>query len=471
MGFFDKKSRQLRKKLKDLQADLRDAEEEGKFVVQDGIFFAEMADMGENTMMVFSVADLHTSQDESVLETFFDRNGFTVEDIKMDRSRQDIKAIEIIPPNEMLVGTAKLLQGHGYRVIDDSDGERPVDLERHVFPISALARAVSANFASRVRQTVAHSAIKMTKEGNRLMGWMPLVVKALEVRISAEAVEAAKPAFDQMFELHYLKPFEKPTRGGRTPTPAPPAEAASAPIHEPSPAAPMDDQQPILPQRFVPPASETAGRRGTPTPTPKAPRTPTPTSAPDQPTPSAPRAATSGQLIERLTKSEKLARVMAAMYRSLVKANPARCVRNAETLLHNVNRLFDASATCIMARVPGTGQMTIYAQAGHALSWGEGKGGAGFAISQTIIRDCLDRGIAVASQPMDGAGDPTQSMIMFHIEATAAAPIKIEGEVRGILYLDRRERGSHFEKVELDMLRKVSQVFQEFPDLTMGVTI
>ena len=46
MGWFDKKSWQMRRKIKDLQADLREAERDGKYVKEGGLFFAELEDMG-----------------------------------------------------------------------------------------------------------------------------------------------------------------------------------------------------------------------------------------------------------------------------------------------------------------------------------------------------------------------------------------------------------------------------------------
>ncbi|HOR29138.1 MAG TPA: hypothetical protein PLG73_14060 [Candidatus Sumerlaeota bacterium] len=453
MGFFDSKSRQLRRKLKDLQAELKDAEKDGAYLLEGGVFFAEMDTMGEATMMVFSTAQQHGADEEEIIETFFDRNGFTVEQLALNKQRDRIEQIEIIPPNELLMAVAKALQSEGFRVVDDSAQERPVDLEHKLFPITALARATSLLFAQRVHQIIRSTRVKMTKEGNRLLSWMPLVVEALRNRVDLLGADALKPLFDQTFELFFVQPFEKPS-GKRSHTPPPPpARPASTPA--PARAAASTDSQPLRAPRPAPArpvASPAAAVMAPPAPT------PTPAAGP-----------TPQQIIARLTQSEQLAKVMAAMYRSLVKASPQRCVRNAESLLHHVNRLFNASATCLLLRLPGRDQMSIYAQAGRKLEWGEGAGGEGFAISHGTVQDCLQKKTVVASAPL-GGGDPSESMVMYQIDATAAAPITLDDEIQGILYVDRRERALDFSREELDTLRKVSQVFQEFPDLTMGLS-
>src|SRR4051812_39413662 len=100
MGWFDKKSWQKRRKIKDLQSDLREAEREGRFVVEQGLFFAELEDMGDATMMVFGASSDLSGSEEAVIRQFFDRNGFGVERLKLDRAHTGLADVEIIPPEE-----------------------------------------------------------------------------------------------------------------------------------------------------------------------------------------------------------------------------------------------------------------------------------------------------------------------------------------------------------------------------------
>ena len=110
--WFDKKSWRLRRKIKDLQADLREAEKEGRYVLQDGLFFAELEDMGDVTMVVFGAADMLSSQEESVIRGFFERNGFTVHSLKIDRTQTHLAEVEIIPGDGFVWNPATMsLQG------------------------------------------------------------------------------------------------------------------------------------------------------------------------------------------------------------------------------------------------------------------------------------------------------------------------------------------------------------------------
>jgi GAF domain-containing protein len=171
--------------------------------------------------------------------------------------------------------------------------------------------------------------------------------------------------------------------------------------------------------------------------------------------------------VAKLMRSEQLAKVLAMMYRSLVDASPARCVSNCEALLRNVNRLFNATATCVMKRTGrADDSMTIYAQAGQKLVWGDA-GAEGYPVSASIVRNCVLQGSVATSNPM--LQDPSASMMAYNIEATAAAPIVVEGETVGILYADRRDDKRPFNQDDCEAMRKVVKVFEEFPRLTLGV--
>ena len=153
--WFDKKSWRLRRKIKDLQADLREAEKEGRYVLEDGLFFAELEDMGEMTMLVFGATDILSAQEESVIRGFFDRNGFTVHRLKIDRSQSHLAEVEIIPPSEMVRHIARRLKADGYKVLDDSKQETPSDLGHRIVTLSGLVRTIVILFCDRVQQLIA----------------------------------------------------------------------------------------------------------------------------------------------------------------------------------------------------------------------------------------------------------------------------------------------------------------------------
>src|SRR5690606_19338710 len=124
MGWFDKKSWQLRRKIRDLQSELAAAERDGKYVIEQGLFFAELQEMGDQTMMVLGATDQLDSSEEDVIRNFFERNGFTVELLRLDKSHKGLAAVEIIPPEELIKHVARGLQDKGFRIIDDSEQER-----------------------------------------------------------------------------------------------------------------------------------------------------------------------------------------------------------------------------------------------------------------------------------------------------------------------------------------------------------
>jgi len=205
MGWFDKKSWQLRQKIKDLQTELAFAEREGKYVVEQGLFFAELDEMGDATLMLLGKADHLDAEEEPVVRTFFDRNGFTVERLRLDRTQRNLSDVEIIPPEELTRHVARILKSNGYRMLDDSEHERPAELDNKIFPLSAVVRSVSALFAEHVHHIIVTTSIKMNMEGNRLLHWLPLIHDALIRKIGPDAPEVARDAFFDGYNHYYAR--------------------------------------------------------------------------------------------------------------------------------------------------------------------------------------------------------------------------------------------------------------------------
>ncbi|MFH0794680.1 MAG: GAF domain-containing protein [bacterium] len=470
MGWFDKKAWRLRRKVKDLQEDLREAEAAGNFLLEQGLFFAELEAMGDQTVMVFGATNLLASQEEQVIRAFFDRNGFQVEAVRLDKARTGLEHVEIIPPEEVVKIVGRALQGKSYRIIDDTEHERAANLAEKIYPFSALVRAIAILFSEKAQQIISSTAIKQNKEGNRLLHWLPKIVQTLSRKVTRDVVEEAREAFDNAYEQHYLKVLQKEAprkhithpRKIDTPRPATPPPAApsadkeripiakfsagSAPTPQPTkPAQPALPPRPAAPQPAAPPKAESFAAPPSPL-----------RSAPDQ-----------QQIIVRLTQACQLAETMMRMYKSLIGANSSRCLHNSEVLLQEINRLFDAAATCLMVKMPKGMSYTIHAQAGKKLVWGE-RGGEGWAVSKTVIAECLKKRVVVTNES-GGSTDPTQSMMLHDIEATAAAPIIVNGDLAGILYLDRRGGMRPFTEEERVMLEKASSIFQDYAELTLGL--
>lgn len=485
MGWFDKKSWQKRRKIKDLQADLIRAEREGKYVVEQGLFFAELQDMGEATMMLFGASNELSGSEESVIRSFFDRNGFSVEALKLDRSHSGLAEVEIIPPEEVTRWVGRILKAEGYRLIDDSEEERPAELARRILPLSSLVRGIIILFCDRVQTIISTTGIKMNKEGNRLLHWMPQISKCLQAKVDPAVLDVMKAPFEDAYGQFFLRigtgrEFDRsaastsaePTADhSRIPSMAFPSRQASGfPAEGSGPqtasaggAVPPAAQPPL----GGPPAGFQPFRAGSP-------EADTPVMAslqPESPTPTnklagAPVAVGGDQEVLKLTRALEVAEAVARMYKSLVHANSSRCVKNTETLLEEVSRLFQTSATCVMVKIPNGTGLTIHAQAGKKLVWGEG-GGEGYPVSSSVLSNCIRQRTVVTNA--ESGGDPTASMIAHQIDATAAVPIFVKDEIVGILYLDRRGGVRPFTSEECVLLGKISRVFEDFPDLTLGL--
>lgn len=460
MGWFDKKSWQKRRKIKDLQSDLIKAEKEGRFVVEQGLFFAELEDMGEATMMAFAGAEEMSGSEDTVIRQFFDRNGFSVEILKLDRSHTGLADVEIIPPEEMTRWVGRILKAEGYKLIDDSEEERPAELERQILPLSAMVRAMLILFAGRAQLVIATTRIKMNKEGNRLLQWMPKIAACLQAKVDPSVVELMRGPFEDAFDQFYLRigTGREFDRSGLA-KPAAPTDAARIPGM-------------AFPNR---PDAPAAADTPQPTPFPATPGIPSPAGAPNHapaPTASPDKAFKDAQKeLMRLHKACDGAESLTRIYRGLIRANSSRSITNGEAILKEVQDLFQAAAVCVMVKVPNGHGLTIHAQAGKKLVWGEG-GDSGYPVSATVLGTCIKTRAAVTNME-DGREDPTASMVQHDISATAAVPIIVGSdgteEIVGILYLDRRGGSRPFTEDDCDMLVRISQVFRDFSDLTLGL--
>ena len=504
MRFFDRKGWQLKQKIKDLRNELKAAEREGRFVREQGLFFAELEDMGAQTIALMGTMDAHAAQEVSVIKSFFDRNGFEVGSLELNKGFSEVEEVELLPPPEMLKYVADSIEHAGWEVVDDGDKERPFSAEQKFYPVSVLIRAVGSLFCQKVFDAVAGTRIKNNKEGNRLLSWMPSINNVLKRRANPQAVATARSAFDDAYAYFY--------EGGHdTDVPLTPVTSAIEETQETTdrnPLAPVappkrkkeEPKREAAPKKAERKAGASPQRPGSPTSLERAQKELTrelknelqkaltrvssrvsglveeklgglqvePASSPSQASAGpAPGSSADRQQLEKLARNVQVNRVLGAMYHSLIRANASRCVHNTEALLHFVNRLFEASATCVLKRAPNN-TMTVFAQAGKKLTWGE-TGAKGYAISTTIIRDCLIRKGVVTSSPMTGAADPSASMVQFNIDTAAAAPVVIDDEIVAAIYLDRREAKDSFTPEESEVLGQIAKVFQEFPDLTLAL--
>jgi GAF domain-containing protein len=119
-----------------------------------------------------------------------------------------------------------------------------------------------------------------------------------------------------------------------------------------------------------------------------------------------------------------------------------------------------------MVKMTGTENMTIYAQAGKKLVWGE-EGAEGYAVSKSVVAQCIQQQKVTTSEA--AGGDPSMSMAAFNIESTMAGPIMVEGELAGVLYLDRRGGLRPFKELDQRMMPPLLKVFETYPDLTLGL--
>ena len=298
----------------------------------------------------------------------------------------------------------------------------------------------------------------MNKEGNRLLHWLPRISAALRKKITPELEALIEAYFQAAYGEFYGHLGSGTSKGSTSSQAASPAAGAdkipstqfSMPAVEPPSPARMEQAAAPAGARG---AQEQAGSSHAVADTAKAPP---------------PRAASESDRIEieRLLKELDTAKTIGRMYRKLIRTQPGRCVRNAQALLEEVNHLFRATAACLLVKLPHAHGITIHAQAGKPLVWGEG-GKEGFPVSTSVVSEVIRTRKPVKSDL--GSAPATESMIMNAIEAVAAAPVFSNGEIIAVLYVDRREGLQPFDVHEMRALEKVCRVFEEFPDLTLGL--
>ena len=203
MGWFDKNSWKRRKKLNDLLSELSKAESEGKYIREDGLYFAELQDMGNATMVIFAGSDSLAAQEEDVIKSFFDRNGFTVDSLKISADGLALDKVEIIPHDELIRNVGRALKVKGFRLIDDSEKEIAPALSENIIPLSALVRTITGLFAKRVEDIVKQTKVKMNKEGNRLLQWLPKIAEASFKKVPEDMTKLIEPLFNNAYENLY----------------------------------------------------------------------------------------------------------------------------------------------------------------------------------------------------------------------------------------------------------------------------
>jgi len=447
MGWFDKKSWQLRRKIRDLQSELAMAEREGKYVVAQGLFFAELEEMGDATMMVLGTADHLDSEEGAMIKTFFERNGFSVETLRLDRSQKSLAAVEIIPPEELTRRVAKAFRDKEYRLIDDSDKERLSSLDNQIVTLSCLIRSISSLFASHVHHLIVTSPLKMNMEGNRLLHWLPLIRDELASRVPPELITLCREPFVDAYN-HYYGRFGQ-------------MESFATHDIEDHPAGSPDEMNQSL-QDFSPQNSTDTGS--------------TPWAAADASeaeelfhpptedtsfnhTPSRGSVLTSEFPVKTGITARELeaAHTVARMYRSLIGASDQRKPRNSEMLLEYVGRFFNAKAACILARSGDGNNLILIANSGGISCVKTDAEGAVSCASNTLEK-CLTTHSVVIGQPTNGNSNP----------AAVAAPLLLESALDAVLYLVEPEG---FKDDDAEHLMQFAQIFREFPDLLISPPI
>lgn len=447
MGWFDKKSWQLRRKIRDLQAELAAAERDGKYVVEQGLFFAELQEMGDNTLMVLGTANHLDSEEEEIVRNFFERNGFTVEKLRLDKPGIALAAIEIIPPQELTRHVAKALKEAGYRLVDDSEHERASCPDEKMLTLSGIIRAVSALFATFVHQLIINNeAIKMNMEGNRLLHWMPLVRDALRKNAGPDLVTLCREPFVEAYNHYYgqLGRMEHPEILTQAMDEVPAAtEFAETFVKEGSPAQPSvdgafdrHDASTFESDGFLHRTeSDAIAKRGS----------------------------NSMDLDAALNAGNNpdsnAVFALAVIYKSLIGASGERRVRNAETVLEAIAHYFGAKSACLLSRSGSDTDFRIESNSPGSGCIETNDDGAIFD-NIALLQDALaNRGAAM--MPVAGNGSS-------HIQA-AVISLSLQGGTDALVYLDSpRKFKADGHEDELNNLRMLTKVFREFPDLLIS---
>ena len=441
MGWFDKNSWKRRSKLNDLRNELAVAEKQGRFLREDGLYFAELDDMGAATMVIFAGSDALASQEEDVIKGFFDRNGFTVDTLKVAPDGLTLDTVEIIPHDELIRGVGRALKNNGYRLVDDSEKEVPANLDENIVPLSALVRAITGLFARRAHYVIKQTRIKLNKEGNRLLHWMPAIASASLGKVQDEVIQLIAPEFDAAYAGLYGTTQQLP---GLEPL------GTAPPQKQPEPVVPQTEPQ--SPRQFTvqAKAENTASN--------VIPNNVNLFNAPASANPDAEKRAQSfTDLLSKLTKM-------------LVRSTPNQCVSNSKQILAEINAFFSATASAVLRKPENADGLAIFAQAGKDLTWGgAAKSQASYPIAKSLLAECIQtRKPAIGGN--DDGNDLTKSMVSNNIVSAMALPIMLNNNVCGILYIDRRGFAYSFNAGEVEMLQKiVKDIFQEFTDYTLGL--
>jgi hypothetical protein len=431
MGFFDKRNRLFRQKIHDLQRDLEQAEREGNYTVAEGVYFARMADMSDSTQLVM-VDELHADEEVDVIRAFLERNGFSVEELRISPLRREIQRAVVIPPNEIIVSMAMILRNDGYRIIDETETPQPFDYMRRICPIGDLAHAVSLLFARKVQRIISNSSIKMTKEGNRLLSWMPLLVRALGSQVPKEVIDAIDIYFDEAFE-HFYSQASARQSGKKTKLDLRMDQVGSASM----------DETFSVDCLFSPPPAVAAHAA----PAHQALHKP-------QPEPEVPVSLGASATEIPLDSTAETHRLVEALNALLAGAEDeplqSRRSRVVELLLERLG----AQSLCLIARTE-TGDARILAQAGRKLHLARGEGGP---VAIPAIRTCLKSRSTVVQVTEDGAS-PSDAVAA---RAIVAIPVVVKGRSAGILYLER-SAANPFQEVDLMQLELAANALARDP--------
>ncbi len=446
MGWFDKKSWQLRRKIRDLQSELAVAEREGKYVMEQGLFFAELREMADATMMVLGTAEHLDAEEETVIRNFFDRNGFSVDELRLDKTHKTLAAVEIIPPEELTRRVAKVLKENDYRLIDDSDRERPSNLEKRIITLSSLIRVISALFAAHVHQLIISTPIKLNMEGNRLLHWTPLIRESLMRKVSPEIAAVCRDPFIDAYN-HYYGRFGKMTQPDKLDA----FSGESSPIEEFEEA----ETEFAVPDMSADPTQIVRGDASEPW-----------AEAQDEST----LVAASGRDIDpkvefdnvleasSTQRAAEAAFVLAQMYKALIGASDQRRVRNAELLLDKIARFFSARSVCLLVRKHSDSPFALQANSGDSLCMDASQDGSA-CDTATLQMAVANRAVTVLSPSGNGDTNP-QAVII---------PISGIDNLEAVIYiLEPGNFGVDVESGDSAHLTLFIRVFREFPDLLIS---
>ncbi len=433
MGWFDKKSWKLRRKIRDLQSELAVAEREGKYVVEQGLFFAELREMADATLMVFGTADHLDAEEETVIRNFFDRNGFGVDLLRLDKAQKTLAAVEIIPPEELTRRVARVLKEAGYRLIDDSEKERPSDLENRTLSLSSIIRVISALFASHVHHLIISTPIKLNMEGNRLLHWMPLIRDTLMTKVSPEIAAVCRQPFIEAYNHYY----------GQFGTMAQPEALDS---FSNAPADNEDfifDEQGVSKPHDVPTQSGSAEIFGNGI------------DASDLETESK-NVSVSQVTASTSKRAEEAAYVLAQIYKGLIGASDQRRVTNAELVLDKISRFFSAQSVCLIVRIYNSADFSLQANSGDSLCMDASQKGFIACETDSLQKAVASRSVTVLPPSLDDKSNPHAVIV----------PISAEANRETILYvLEPRGFSKEEDSAHLTLF---SRVFNEFPDLLIA---